>query len=481
MISIIPEYYLILNILLLFIFFILNSLSLRHNMPKLNIIFLIAVLLVNVLALAVCDITMGNLYFNNLFIKLDYQHIISLLLLIMSIFILEPIGKFNGNYNMYTFEFYIIYLISISSIYLLISSHELISFYFLIEIQSISFYILAAYNKINKSSIESGIKYFVLSTISSILILIGFAMLYSVSGLISFSDINIFLNSNYSNSIIIYIALLAITSSFLFKLYVVPFHFWIADIYQGAPNSSVLIYSTIPQLAFYFIYFFILNFLFSSFHLEISYLFIVLTILTMLIGVILALYQVKLKRVIAYSSIINIGYVLVNYYYSNNIIFINSLLFIFIYTINLLTFFYILSNLYDIKNKLYFENISNFYGLYSNHKELSISLIICLFSLAGIPFFSMFYSKLLIITSLLSQSANMIVLFLIITTCITAFIYMRIIKNMTYIKTNKWVFIKPINYISSFFIIQLILFHSYYGFNLDLLSTSIYYSVLDVT
>ena len=478
MISLIPEHYLILCTLLLFIFFILNSLSIRHNIPKLNIIFLVLILLVNTLILAVCDITTGNLYFNNLFVKLDYQHIISVLLIVMSILILVPIRVFNLNSNIDTFEYYIIFLISISSIYLLMSSQELISFYFLIEIQSISFYVLASYNRLSKNSIESGIKYFVLSTISSIFILIGFAIIYSISGLISFPDINIFFNDNYSNSLIIYISLLAITSSFLFKLYVVPFHFWIADIYQGAPNSSVLIYSTIPQLVFYFIYFFILKFIFNSFNIEISYLFLILTILTMSIGIMLALYQIKLKRIIAYSSVINIGYVLINFYYNNSLILINSLLFIIIYTVNLLTFFIIIANLYDFKNKLFFENISNLNGLYNKQKELSIALVICLFSLAGIPFFSLFYSKLLIITSLISQAAYFLVFFLIVITCTTAFLYIRIIKNITYTKCVTWTFIKPIDYINSFFIVQLILFHSYYGFNLDILSTSIYYSTL---
>lgn len=478
MITIIPEHYLILNTLFLFVFFILNSLSLKHNLPKINISFLIFVLLINTLILAVCDLTIGNLYFNNLFLKLNYQHIISILLIVMSSLILIPINKFNSNYKINTFEYYIILLISIIALYLLLSAQELISFYFLIEIQSISFYILASYNKFNKNSIESGIKYFVLSTLSSIFILIGFAIIYSVSGLISFTDVSIFFIDNYSNTVIVYISLLAITSSFLFKLYVAPFHFWIADIYQGSPNSSVLIYSTLPQLIFYFIYFYLLNYVFNSFNIEISYLFLILTILTMVIGVILALYQTKIKRVIAYSSIINIGYVLVNFYYNNNLIFINSLLFIAIYTINLLTFFLILSNLYDYKNKIYFENISNLNGLYNNNKELSIILIVCLFSLAGIPFFSLFYSKLLIITSLITQSAYFMVFFLIIITCITAFIYIRIIKNISYIKSNRWVFIKPIDYISSFFIIQLILFHIYYGFNLDILSTSVLYSTL---
>ena len=478
MISLIPEHYLILNTLLLFIFFILNNLSIRHNIPKLNIIFLVSVLLVNTLILAVCDITIGNLYFNNLFVKLDYQHVISILLIVMSIFILIPIRIFNLNSNIDTFEYYIIFLISISSIYLLMSSQELISFYFLIEIQSISFYVLASYNRLSKNSIESGIKYFVLSTISSIFILIGFAIIYSISGLMSFSDINIFFNDNYSNSLIVYVSLLAVTSSFLFKLYVVPFHFWIADIYQGAPSSSVLIYSTIPQLVFYFIYFFILKFVFNSFNIEVSYLFLILTIFTMSIGIVLALYQIKLKRVIAYSSVINIGYVLINFYYNNNLILINSLLFIIIYTVNLLTFFIIIANLYDSKNNLFFENVSNLNGLYSKQKELSIALVICLFSLAGIPFFSLFYSKLLIITSLISQSAYLLVFFLIIVTCITAFIYIRIVKNITYTKSITWTFIKPIDYISSFFIVQLILFHSYYGFNLEILSTSIYYSTL---
>jgi NADH-quinone oxidoreductase subunit N len=478
MITFLPEHYLIFNIFLFLTFFILNNLSIKHSFPKLNVLLLLIILFINLLILIFCDYSFNNIYFNNLFIKSNYTQIISTFLILFSLFIIIPIINFNKNIKIDSFEYYIILLIAISALLLILSSKELISFYFLLEIQSISFYILAAYNKKNKKSIESGIKYFILSTFSSIFVLIGIALLYSISGLMSFIDLNLFFTNEIINTSIIYLSLISITTSFLFKLYIAPFHFWISDIYQGSPLSSVTIFSVLPQIIFYSVYFIILKYVFKSCNIEVSYLFITLVILTTIIGIVFALYQNKLKKVIAYSSIINIGYVIINFYYNNNIIFLNSLLFIIIYMFNLITFFAILLNIYDKKNNIYLDNLVDFNGFYKIQKEISILLIICLFSLAGIPFFSLFYGKLLIITSLFTQSSYLLIFFLIIITCISSLVYLRIIKNITYKNKNKWLYIKPINYFNSFLIVQLILFHIYYGFNLQLLSTSIYHSIL---
>lgn len=480
MITFLPEHYLIFNIFLFLTFFILNNLSIKHSFPKLNIALLLILLFINLLILTVCDYSFNNIYFNNLFIKSSYNQIINTFLIFFFLCIITSIIKFNNNIKINSFEYYIILLIAITALFLILSSKELISFYFLLEIQSISFYILAAYNKRNKKSIESGIKYFILSTFSSIFILIGFALLYSISGLMSFTDFSLFFTNQITNISLLYFSLICITTSFLFKLYIAPFHFWISDIYQGSPLSSVTIFSILPQLIFYSVYFIILKYIFNSCNIEISYLFIILTIITTVIGIVFALYQNRLKKIIAYSSIINIGYVIINFYYNNNIIFLNSLLFIIIYMFNLITFFVILLNIYDKKNNIYLENLTDFNGFYKIQKEISIILIICLFSLAGIPFFSLFYGKLLIITSLFTHSSYLLIFFLIIITCISSMVYLRIIKNITYNNNYKWFYIKPINYLNSFIIIQFVLFHIYYGFNLQLLSNILYYSVVNL-
>jgi NADH-quinone oxidoreductase subunit N len=472
-ISILPEHYLIFSILCLLSFFSLNTLSIVNNFPRLSlsVSVLIFILLLNFFILTFYDLAFGDIFFNFFFIKLEIHTLIQLFMGVILCFLLFNLVSYNKVININVFEFYIIVLLSFFSLCLLISSRELISFFFLLELQGFSFYILASFNRFNKYSIESGLKYFILSSFSSILILLGFSILYGICGLMDFNELYYYFNTTTSNNTILLISFIFVFCGFLFKMYHFPFHFWIADIYQGSPLSSVSIFSTLPLLSIFYSFYVLLTYVFNFIIADIKSIILILSIGSMLVGTFYALYQRKIKRLLAYSSVTNIGYIITSLLNDNVFGFANGLLFISIYIINLVCIFIFFLNLYDAKNKNHIESFYNLSGFYKTHKQLSFILIIYIFSIAGIPPFSSFFSKLFLITSLLNESFYFIIFIMILTTFLSCFYYLRIVKAISYETTRTWYFIKPFSYITCFILILLVIFQLYFGLFPSLMSS----------
>lgn len=480
MISFLPEHYLIFGILCLLSFFSLNTLSIDKNFPRfsLGISVLVLILLINFIILTISDLTFGDIFFNFFFIKLEIHSFIQIFTSLILILLLFNLVQYNKRININVFEFYIIVLLSFFSLCLLISSRELISFFFLLELQGFSFYILASFNRFNKNSIESGLKYFILSSFSSILILVGFSILYGVTGLMDFNELYYYFNTSSSNNNILLISFMFIFSGFLFKMYHFPFHFWVADIYQGAPLSSVSIFSSLPLLSIFYSFYMLITYIFNPIINDIKFLILFFSLGSMLIGTFYALYQRKIKRLLAYSSVTNIGYILTSVLNDNIFGLVNGILFICIYLINLVCIFIFFLNLYDSKQKIHIETFYNLSGFYKTHKHLAFILILYLFSIAGIPPFSAFFSKLFLITSLFNESYYLVVFIIVITTFLSFFYYLRIVKTISYENTFIWFFIKPFSYLTCFILVLLIIFQLYFGLFPSLMSSFIFNSVL---
>jgi NADH-quinone oxidoreductase subunit N len=217
---------------------------------------------------------------------------------------------------------------------------------------------------------------------------------------------------------------------------------------------------------------------FNSIIVDIKIILVFLSIGSMLIGTFYALYQRKIKRLLAYSSVTNIGYIMTSVLNDNIFGLVNGLLFISIYIINLICIFVFFLNLYDAKTKTYIESFYNLVGFYKTHKQLAFLLIIYIFSIAGIPPFSAFFSKLFLITSLFNESYYLIVFIMIITTFLSCFYYLRIVKSISYESSNNWYFIKPFSYLTCFSLVLLIIFQLYFGLFPSFMSSFMFNNVL---
>jgi NADH-quinone oxidoreductase subunit N len=305
----------------------------------------------------------------------------------------------------------------------MISSNDLMVFYIGLELQSLALYVLASFNKDQLKSSEAGLKYFVLSALSSGLLLYGCSLLYGFSGSTNFSIISENINSmEYGLTFGIVFILVGLA----FKISAVPFHMWAPDVYEGSPTSVTLFFAIVPKIAALTVFIRFLYLPFFNVINEWQIIIIFLSIASMVFGAIAAIGQKNLKRLIAYSSIGHMGYALAGLSVGTNEGIQSSVSYISIYLIMNLGLF---SCLFMMKrNNRYYENIDDLSGLSKNHPLISFSLLIILFSLAGIPPMAGFFAKFYVFTSVIKQEMYFLAIIGLLATVISAFYYLRIIK-----------------------------------------------------
>jgi NADH-quinone oxidoreductase subunit N len=294
-----------------------------------------------------------------------------------------------------------------------------------LELQSLALYVLATFNRDQLKSSEAGLKYFVLSALSSGLLLYGCSLIYGFTGSTNFNVISTQFNTN---EYAITFGIVFILVGLAFKISAVPFHMWAPDVYEGSPTSVTLFFTMVPKIAALTVFIRFLYVPFLNLIDQWQMILVFLSIASMLFGAIAAIGQKNLKRLIAYSSISHIGYALAGLATGSNEGIQNSVIYMTIYIIMNLGFFSCL--LMMKRNNIYYEQIDDLSGLSKNHPLLSISLLIILFSLAGIPPLAGFFAKFYIFKSVIEQSMYFLAIVGLLSTVVAAFYYLRIIKIM---------------------------------------------------
>ena len=361
--------------------------------------------------------------FNNSY-KIDYlSSFMKILLILSGIFVLLSSSKYVQILKINKIEYPILVLSSITGMMVMISSNDLILFYIGLELQSLALYVLASFNRDNILSSESGLKYFVLSALSSGLLLYGCSLIYGFSGSTNFHLIAENVNKdNYGLTF----GIIFIITGLAFKISAVPFHMWAPDVYEGSPTSVTIFFAILPKIAALTVFIRILYVPFFNIIDQWQIIIVFLSIASMLFGSIAAIGQKNLKRLIAYSSIGHMGYALAGISTGTNQGIQSSITYISIYLFMNLAFFACLFMLR--RDEKYFENIEDLSGLSKNHPILSFSFLIVLFSLAGIPPLVGFFAKFYIFTAVIEQSMYSLAIIGLLSTVIAAFYYLRIIK-----------------------------------------------------
>jgi len=373
-----------------------------------------------------------TLLFNDSVI-IDYlSSFMKIITLLAAFLVLVISSNYLRTFKIFKIEYPILILSSVLGMMVMISSNDLIVFYMGLELQSLALYVLATFNRDQLKSSEAGLKYFVLSALSSGLLLYGCSLIYGFTGSTNFDLIADQLNSNqYALTFGIVFILVGLA----FKISAVPFHMWAPDVYEGSPTSVTLFFTMVPKIAALTVF---IRFLYVPFFNLIDQwqmILIFLSIASMLFGAIAAIGQTNLKRLIAYSSISHIGYALAGLATGSNDGIQSSIVYITIYILMNLGFFSCL--LMMRRNKEYFEDIEDLSGLSKNHPLLSLSLLIILFSLAGIPPLAGFFAKFYIFKSVLEQSMYFLAIVGLLSTVVAAFYYLRIIKIMYFDKEKE--------------------------------------------
>ena len=332
-------------------------------------------------------------------------------------------SNYLKTFQIFKIEYPILILCSVLGMMLMISSNDLIVFYMGLELQSLSLYVLATFDRDQLKSSEAGLKYFVLSALSSGLLLYGCSLIYGFTGSTNF---NIIANELNSDEYVLTFGIVFILVGLAFKISAVPFHMWAPDVYQGSPTSVTLFFAILPKIAALTVF---IRFLYTPFINLIDQwqtIIIFLSIASMLFGAVAAIGQKNLKRLIAYSSISHMGYALAGLTTGTNEGIQSSVSYISIYLVMNLAFF---SCIFMLKREdKYYESIDDLSGLSKNHPLLSFSLLIVLFSLAGIPPLAGFFAKFYVFMAVIEQSMFFLAIVGLLATVVAAFYYLRIIK-----------------------------------------------------
>ena len=412
-----PEIFLTLSIfsILMIGVFIKESFNLIFNLSSAIILFTIAIIL--------NSSNETEKIFLDSFTRDSFSNFFKILILIASLFVLNTSKVFITDNKIGKFEYPIIILLSILGMFFMVSSNDIILFYLGLELQSLSLYILASIDRDNLRSSESGIKYFVLSALSSGLLLYGCSLLYGFTGSTNFDLIADQLIKDNTGAVF---AMVFVLVGLAFKVSAVPFHMWTPDVYEGAPTSITSYFAVVPKVAGLAVLIKFMFIPFSNILSEWQLIIIFISIASMILGAVAAIVQKNIKRLLAYSSIGHVGYALAGV--ATGVIsgYESSIIYISIYVVMNIGAF---SCLYLLKKDgEYRENISDLSGLSKKQPLLAISFLVILFSLAGIPPLAGFFAKFYVFTAVIEQKMYVLAIIGLLTTVVSAFYYLRIIK-----------------------------------------------------
>ena len=369
-------------------------------------------------------LTVENTLLFNGSVVIDYlASFMKFITIIAALMALIVSSNYLKTFKILKIEYPILVICAVLGMMVMISSNDLIVFYIGLELQSLSLYVLSSFNRDEVKSSEAGLKYFVLSALSSGLLLYGCSLIYGFSGSTNFE---IIANNLDSDQYVLTFGIVFILVGLAFKISAVPFHMWAPDVYEGSPTSVTLFFTIVPKIAALTVFIRFLYVPFINLIDQWQMILIFLSIASMVFGAVAAIGQKNIKRLIAYSSISHIGYALAGLTTGTNEGIQSSVIYITIYFVMNLGLFSCLLMLK--RNDQYYETLDDLSGLSKNHPLLSLSLLVILFSLAGIPPLAGFFAKFYVFMAVIEQSMYFLAIVGLLSTVIAAFYYLRIIK-----------------------------------------------------
>lgn len=362
---------------------------------------------------------------------------------VLIVFIQSHTWLNHEDYESKISEFYVLILSTLIGMNFLISSGDFLMFYIGIELATIPIASLAAYDRYRNKSAEAGIKLILSSALSSGIMLWGISMIYGTAGSVFFHDVV----TRFSNNSMHVLAFIFFFAGMAFKISIVPFQFWVADVYEGSPVSITSYLSVISKGAAVFIFTITLFTVFKT----ISYLWkdviYISAILTMTIGNLFAIRQKNMKRFLAFSSISQAGFILLGIISGTQLGMATVLYYILIYIFSNLGAFGVVSVVSAVSGK---ETMDDYDSMYKTNPLLSLVMMLSLFSLAGIPPVAGFFGKFFLFTAAAQQGYYILVIIAVLNTIISLYYYLLVIKAMFINKNDH-----PISYFKSDFFSRL--------------------------
>ena len=325
-------------------------------------------------------------------------------------------------------EFFMLVLSALLGVFVLVSANSLLTVYIGVELLALSVYAMVAFDRDSGIAAESAMKYFVLGAIASGTLLYGMSMIYGLTGTLSLDELATSLRAGQELSPGVILGLVFIVVAVAFKLGAVPFHMWLPDVYHGAPTSITLFIGTVPKIAYFALTFRLLAHGLQGATAEWTQMLAALAVLTLVVGNVVAIAQSNLKRMLAYSTIANVGFILLGFVAGTPGGYSAALYYTLVYILVALGSFGVIV----LASRKGFEadELEHYKGLHQRDPLLALVMMTMMFSTAGVPPFVGFWAKLRIIEELWATGYTWLVIVAATVSVIGAFYYLRVVKLM---------------------------------------------------
>jgi NADH-quinone oxidoreductase subunit N len=481
---IIPEIFLFSSIVVLLFFGCFIGLSLIFRYPLLNLIISKVLILVLVFSavLMINNPVANGCCFNGCVNIDDASFFVKLSIVFSSICCFLISNNYIKNYQINNFEFFIVVALAVFGLNLLVMSSDFLTSYIVLELQSFCFYILAAFKRSSAYSTEAGLKYFLLGSFSSTLLVFGITLIYGIFGTVNFSLLHLIVFENNNLFFLDKLGFIFIFVGLLFKLAAAPFHIWSPDVYEGSPLISTIFFAVVPKISILLFIFRVFSIISDKNNFFVS-IFLISSVFSVIVGSLVTLKQKRLKKLLAYSSVNHVGYLLLGV----SLFSIESISAVFFYVLSyMITSLCVWSIVFSLQpaRALNYRtfNLVDFGAVLKTNLLLASIFGICLFSMAGVPPLVGFYAKLNIFQSAINAGFILIACFIILMSVVSTFYYIRLIKSAFFENSiKKWFFFAPVNsshavVMSTTFILLWVLFFN--PLILDLISYKIVLSLI---
>jgi len=329
------------------------------------------------------------------------------------------------------FEYPILMSFSVLGMFIMVSANDLLTLYVGLELSSLALYVLAAFDRNNVRSSEAGLKYFILGAISSGLLLFGSSLIYGYAGATQFDVIRTVLmdaSAPGSGSLVVLFGMILIVSAIAFKISAVPFHMWTPDVYEGAPTSVTAFFAIVPKVAALALLIRLITGPFGPLLADVTPVIAILSFASMIVGAFAAIVQTSIKRLLAYSSIGNIGYALVGVVAGTHTGLTAVIIYLAIYMVMTIGTFGIILMLR--RDGTAVEKIADLAGLSKTRPVLAYGLAALMFSMSGIPPLAGFFGKFAVFQAAVASHAYVLAVVGVLTSVVAAWYYLNIIRVM---------------------------------------------------
>ena len=368
--------------------------------------------------------------FSGLFVDDLMADVLKLFVLISVMLVLAYSRAYIASRGMFRGEFFALILFATLGMMIMISANHLLVLYLGLELMMLSLYSMVALQRDSPTATEAAMKYFVLGALASGMLLYGMSMIYGATGTLNITEIAQLIAEGSVDSQILIFGLVFVVAGLGFELGVVPFHMWVPDVYHGAPNAVTLFVSTAPKIAGFAIVMRLLGQALGAEELVVEWqqMLVVMAVLSLVIGNITAIVQTNLKRMLAYSTISHMGFVLLGVLAGDENGFSAAMFYVVVYVLTNLGAFGMMLLL--SRSGFEADNLVDFKGLNQRSPWYALIMLLIMFSMVGIPPMVGFYAKLAVLQALLSAGYLGVAIVAVVFSVIGAFYYLRLVKLM---------------------------------------------------